>query len=73
MTVSAPYGSLDATGNRSTKSLRAPSLMAGAALLLMVVLSAWGNFGVLENLITAGDTAKTVADISLLKGSSAWA
>ncbi|MGN7200399.1 DUF4386 domain-containing protein [Arthrobacter sp. SAFR-044] len=64
MSVSAPYGSLDATGNRLTKSLRAPSLVAGTALLLMAVLSAWGNFGILENLITTGDTAKTVADIS---------
>jgi hypothetical protein len=64
MSVSAPYGSLDATGNRPGKSLRGPSLIAGTALLLMVVLSAWGNFGVLEKLITTGDTAKTVADIS---------
>jgi hypothetical protein len=64
MSISAPYGSLDATDNRPTKSLRAPSLIAGTALLFMVVLSAWGNFGVLENLITTGDTAKTVADIS---------
>jgi hypothetical protein len=30
----------------------------------MVALSAWGNFGVLENLITTADTAKTVTDIS---------
>jgi hypothetical protein len=46
MSVSAPYGSLDATGKRPTQSLRAPTLIAGAALLLMVILSAWGNFGV---------------------------
>ncbi|WP_461171430.1 DUF4386 domain-containing protein [Arthrobacter sp. Z1-9] len=64
MTVSAPHGALHATGNQPTRSLRAPSLIAGTALLLMSVLSAWANFGVLENLITTGDTAKTVADIS---------
>jgi hypothetical protein len=52
------------TGNQPTKSLRAPSLIAGTALLLMAVLSAWGNFGVLENLITTDDTAKTIANIS---------
>lgn len=64
MSVSAPYGSLHATGNQPTKSLRAPSLIAGIALLLMTVLSALANFGGLENLITVGDTAKTVANIS---------
>lgn len=47
-----------------TTSLRAPSLIAGTALLLMAVLSALGNFGALENLITAGDTANTAAGIS---------
>ncbi len=64
MTVSAPHGALHTNGNQPTRSLRAPSLIAGAGLLLMAILSVWGNFGVLENLITTGDTAKTVADIS---------
>jgi hypothetical protein len=44
MSVSAPYGSLDATGNRPTRTLRTPSLTAGTALLLMTVLSALADF-----------------------------
>lgn len=64
MSVSALYGSLPAIGSQGTRSLRVPSLIAGAALLLMAIVSALANFGALENLITPGDTAKTVADIS---------
>jgi hypothetical protein len=64
MSVSAPHGPLPTTGNQPTKSLRTPSLVAGAGLLLMAVLSALANFVALENLITTGDTAKTIADIS---------
>lgn len=44
MSVSAPYGSLDAAGNRPTRSLRPPSLIAGTVLLLMAVLSALADF-----------------------------
>jgi hypothetical protein len=64
MTVSVPHSPLHTTGNHPTRSLRAPSLIAGAGLLLMAVLSALANFGALESLITDGDPAKTVADIS---------
>jgi hypothetical protein len=55
---------LHTTGNQPTRSLRGPSLIAGAGLLLMAVLSALANFGALESLITDGDPTKTVADIS---------
>jgi hypothetical protein len=64
MTVSAQHDPLHAIGNQATRSLRAPSLIAGASLLLMAVLSALANFGALERLITDGDPAKTIADVS---------
>ena len=46
MSVSAPYGSMHTTGNQPTKSLRAPSLITGTALLFMAVLSALANYRV---------------------------
>jgi hypothetical protein len=64
MTVSAPHDRLHTTGDQPTRSLRAPSLIAGAGLLLMAVLSALANFGALESLITDGNPTKTIADIS---------
>ncbi|MCU1516174.1 MAG: hypothetical protein JWQ75_895, partial [Pseudarthrobacter sp.] len=64
MSASALQGPPHAARTEPTTSLHAPSLIAGTALLLMAVLSALGNFGALENLITAGDTAKTVTNIS---------
>ncbi len=64
MTVPAPHDPLHTTRNQPTRSLRAPSLIAGAGLLLMAVLSALANFGALESLITDGDPTKTIADIS---------
>lgn len=43
--------------------LRTPALMAGIGLLLLAVVSAWANFGVVEALITEDDAARTARDI----------
>jgi hypothetical protein len=53
-----------AAADEPAKSLRTPSLIAGGALLALIILSAFGVFGVLGNLISAGDGAGTSANIS---------
>ena len=65
MSAIKPGPVLPAAVVRPMKSLHAPSLVAGTALLLMAALSAVANFGILENLITAGNTARTIGDISV--------
>src|SRR5829696_2797443 len=50
--------------NHDTRSLRTASLIAGLALALIAVLSAFGNFVALQPLVTPGDAAKTAIDIS---------
>lgn len=51
-----PYG--------TARTLRAPSLIAGAGLLLMAVLSAFGIFGPLDSLVTPGDAPGTAANVA---------
>ncbi|MDA2804923.1 DUF4386 domain-containing protein [Nocardiopsis suaedae] len=48
----------------SPRTLRAPSLTAGVALILMGVLGALGGVVVLQGLVTPGDAARTAADIA---------
>lgn len=64
MSLAKPNGPFQAVGNEAARSLRTPSLVAGSALLLLVVLSVFGNFAVLENLIIPGDGPATAAEIS---------
>ncbi|MBT2523535.1 DUF4386 domain-containing protein [Arthrobacter sp. ISL-28] len=64
MSLTTPNGSFQAVGNEAARSLRTPSLIAGSALLFLVALSVFGNFAVLENLISQGDGAGTAAEIS---------
>ena len=45
-------------------SMRAASLIAGIALLLMTALAVFGNFVVIEALITPGDAARTARDVT---------
>lgn len=45
-------------------SMRTASLIAGIALLLMAVLAFFGNFVVIQALITPGDAARTAGDIT---------
>lgn len=45
------------------QSIRGAALVAGVALLAIAVLAGLGNFGVVENLVTAGDAEKTAQDI----------
>jgi Domain of unknown function (DUF4386) len=54
--------------NHSNRSLRLASLTAGIALALIIVLAAFGAFGAIGSLITPGDAAKTVQDISESQG-----
>jgi hypothetical protein len=49
--------------NPDTKSQRTASLLAGLALLLIVVLAPLGNFVAVQSLITPGDAAKTAQAI----------
>lgn len=51
-----PYG--------TTRTLRAPSLIAGVGLIIMAALSAFGIFGPLDSLVTPGDAPGTAADVS---------
>ena len=47
----------------SRRTLRTPALVAGIGTLLLAVLSAWANFGVVEALVTEGNAARTARDI----------
>jgi hypothetical protein len=44
--------------------MRAASLIAGIALLLMTVLAVFADFAAIEALITPGDAARTAGDIT---------
>lgn len=48
----------------TNRLLRRASLTAGIALALIIVLAAFGTFGAIGSLITPGDAARTVQDIS---------
>lgn len=50
-------------------SIRKASIIAGASLLLMTILAAYANFGVLERLTVSGDTANTAYNFSNSIGS----
>jgi hypothetical protein len=52
----------------SSPSIRSAAVTAGAAILLMSVLAGFGNFVALEGLVTDGEAARTVADISESEG-----
>jgi hypothetical protein len=45
-------------------SLRRPSLIAGTALLLMIVFSIYGVFGPVGMLVTPGDASKTAVNVA---------
>lgn len=44
--------------------LRGPSLVAGTGILLLAVLSGFGNFYAVDGLVTAGEAARTARDIA---------
>lgn len=46
------------------RTLRAPSLTAGAALILMAVLGVFGSVVVVQGLVTPGDAVRTATDIA---------
>ena len=54
---------LPTTPAPSTRTLRTSALVAGIGTLLLAVLSAWANFGVVEALVTDGNAARTAQDI----------
>jgi hypothetical protein len=66
-TTSPPHAPIPAgstsTDPTSDRSLRTPALVAGVGLLVLAVLSAWANFGVVEALVTETDPATTARDI----------
>jgi hypothetical protein len=60
----APASSLAAT----PPSQRGPAVLAGVGLLVMAALGAFGNFVVVEGLVTDGDAARTAADVTESSG-----
>lgn len=60
--VPAPVAPI-ATNPQRDLSLRTPALVAGIGLLVLAVLSGWGNFGVVEALVTEANPATTARDI----------
>lgn len=59
----------DGSVRRATDgSLRRASIIAGIGLILMAVLAIFGNFVVLENLVTQGDATQTANDIMNSEG-----
>ena len=54
------------------RSLRRASLIAGLALALIVVLSAFGNFVAIQPLVTPEDATKTTIDISNSEALFRW-
>jgi hypothetical protein len=50
----------------------APGLVAGVGLLMLAVLAALANFGVVERLVTEGDAFRTALDISGSEGLFRW-
>ena len=55
-------------GSEANRPIRRASLVAGVGLMLMSVLAGFGNFVVLEGLVTPGDAAKTAGDIIASEG-----
>jgi hypothetical protein len=55
-----------------TRSLRTASLIAGLALAMIAVLSAFGNFAALQPLVTPEDATKTAIDISNSEALFRW-
>ena len=47
----------------ANRGLRRSALVAGSALLVLAVLSAAANFGVIQRLVTPGDATRTARDI----------
>ena len=58
--------------NEPTASLRAASIVAGIALLVLAVLAAFANFVVVEGLVTPGDADRTARDIAASEGLFRW-
>jgi Domain of unknown function (DUF4386) len=58
--------------DRTTRSLRAASLIAGTGILLLAVLAVFGNFMAVGALVTRGDAAKTARDILASEGLFRW-
>jgi Domain of unknown function (DUF4386) len=54
--------------SETSRSIRRASLIGGTGLLLMSALAGFGNFVVLEGLVTDGDAARTAADILASEG-----
>lgn len=50
------------------RSMRGASLIAGIGILLIVPLAVFGNFVVLEGLVTQGDAERTARDITASEG-----
>src|ERR1022692_1920297 len=50
-------------GAAAGPGMRRPALVAGASLLVLAVLAAAANFGVIQHLVTPGDPARTARDI----------
>jgi hypothetical protein len=59
-----PHRCHGAVVNHAGWSMRAASLIAGIALLLMTVLAVFADFAAIEALITPGDAARTAGDIT---------
>ncbi|WP_198676400.1 DUF4386 domain-containing protein [Kribbella monticola] len=57
---------------RTRPTMPAPGLVAGVGLLLLAVLAALANFGVVERLVTEDDAARTALDISASEGLFRW-
>lgn len=50
------------------QTMRTMGLVAGIALLAMAILAGFANFGVIEQIVTDGDAAKTAQDILASQG-----
>ena len=64
----APSSSRSAAATTQTpppanRGMRRSALVAGTALLVLAVLSAAANFGVIQRLVTPGDATRTARDI----------
>ena len=59
---------LEHRSDAPTRSIRTAALVAGLSLLAMSALAGFGNFVVVEGLVTPGDAAKTADDIMAAEG-----
>ncbi|TDU90323.1 uncharacterized protein DUF4386 [Kribbella voronezhensis] len=57
---------------RSRLTMPAPGLVAGVGLLVLAVLAALANFGVVERLVTEDDATRTALDISASESLFRW-